>query len=64
MSHDNLLSYYKTNFALMQHHKYSLTELEDMIPFEREIYVMLLAAHVEEENKKIREQQSRMKSRK
>ena len=37
----------------MQHHKYSLTELEDMMPWEREIYVNLLTQHIEEENKRI-----------
>ena len=42
MAHEDLVSYYKLNFALMQHHKYSLTELENMIPWEREIYVSLL----------------------
>lgn len=39
----------------MQHHKYSLTELEEMLPWEREIYVSLLAQHVEEENQKIKQ---------
>ena len=34
----------------MQHHKYSLTELEDMMPWEREIYVNLLMQYTEEEN--------------
>ena len=38
----------------MQHHKYSLTELESMIPWERQIYVALLQQHIEEENIKIR----------
>jgi len=52
MAHTNLESYYKTNFALIQHHKYSLTELENMIPWEREIYVTLLQNHIEEENLK------------
>ena len=37
------------NFGLMQHHKYSLTELENMIPWERDIYVGLLINHLEEE---------------
>lgn len=36
----------------MQHHKYSLTELDNMIPFEREIYVTLLIQHLEEEKKR------------
>ena len=33
----------------MQHHKYSLTELDNMIPWEREVYVQLLMKHLEEE---------------
>ena len=36
----------------MQHHKYSLTEIENMIPWEREVYLTLLRQHVEEENLK------------
>jgi len=52
MAHTDLASYYKTNFAMMQHHKYSLTDLEDMIPWEREIYVTLLQNYIEEENLK------------
>ena len=46
----------------MQHHKYSLTELENMLPWEREIYVGLVVEHVEEENNKIQEQQRKMKN--
>jgi hypothetical protein len=52
MAHEDLASYYKINFALMQHHKYSLTELENMIPWEREIYLTLLQQFIEEENLK------------
>ena len=52
MMHTDLASYYKTNFALVQHHKYSLTELENMIPWERDIYVTLLQQYIEEENLK------------
>mgnify|MGYP004077370099 FL=1 len=36
----------------MQHHKYSLTELNSMLPWEREIYVNLLITHIKEENQK------------
>ena len=50
--HDSLENYYKTNFALMQHHKYSLTELENMIPWERDVYVNLLIAHIQEEERR------------
>ena len=37
---------------MMQHHKYSLTELENMMPFEREIYVGLLLNYIKEEKEK------------
>jgi len=58
MAHENLESYYKVNFALMQHHKYSLTELENMIPWEREVYLTLLQQFIEEENLKAKQQQA------
>ena len=45
-----------TNFAMMHHHKYSLTELENMIPWEREVYVELLMQHVQEQNAKQKQQ--------
>jgi len=40
----------------MQHHKYSLTELHNMMPWEREIYINLLMQFIEEENKEIEKQ--------
>jgi hypothetical protein len=43
----------------MQHHKYSLTELENMIPWEREVYIELLIQYIEDENQKLRERQKR-----
>ena len=42
----------------MQHHKYSLTELEKMMPWEREVYVSLLVSYLKEEKER-REQQAR-----
>ena len=41
---------------MMQHHKYSLCDIENMMPWERDIYVNLLQQHIKEENDKIREQ--------
>ena len=46
---------------MIQHHKYSLTELENMIPWERDIYVAMLVQYIEEENEKIKQQQASMK---
>ena len=58
MSHIDLESYFKLNFALMQHHKYSLTEIENMMPWERDIYLGLLNQYNEEENLKAKQQQA------
>jgi len=60
LSHDNLVNYFKTNFSLMQHHHYSLTDLEMMMPWEREIYVTLLVEWIKEENERRKQEQSRM----
>jgi hypothetical protein len=46
---------------MMQHHNYSLSELEDMMPWEREIYVGLLMEFIEEENKRMEQEERRMK---
>jgi hypothetical protein len=46
-----VVNYYKTNFAMIQHHNWSLTELENMMPWEREVYIGLLIEHLEEEKK-------------
>ncbi len=48
----DLQSYFRLNFSLMQYHKYSLTEIENMIPWERDVYVELLKQHLEEEEAK------------
>ena len=45
----------------MQHHKYSLTELDNMLPWEREIYMGLVVEFVKEENKKVEEQNRNMR---
>ena len=45
----------------MQHHKYSLTELENMMPWEREIYMGLLVKWVKEENERIEKENAKMK---
>jgi len=45
----------------MQHHKYSLTELENMMPWEREIYMGLLMKWIKEENEKMEREKSKQK---
>jgi len=50
LAHNSLENYYLTLFAMVQHHKWSLTELEDMLPYERDIYVAMLQNWIKEEN--------------
>lgn len=59
--YDTLRNYYETNFAMMQHHKYNLSELENMIPWERNIYVSLLIQHLEKEKERIELQKATKK---
>ena len=56
MAHMNAESYYQLTFSLMQYHKYSLTEIEDMMPWEREIYVNLLKNYLDAEKMKRQQQ--------
>jgi len=43
---------------LIQHHKYSIAELEAMLPWEREIYVAMLIQYIEEENEKLKQKRA------
>lgn len=48
----DLMSYYKLNFSLAQFHKWSIAEIENFMPYERELYVIMLNQHIEEEEQK------------
>lgn len=48
LTHNDLKNYYRTTFALAQHHKYSLGDIEGIFPFERDFYVDMLLEHLEE----------------
>jgi hypothetical protein len=56
LGHDNMKNFYRTNFALVQHHKYSLSDIENMMPWERQVYIDLLAAHIQELEQQKRDQ--------
>lgn len=55
MSHDNLMNFYKTLFALVHHYHYSLSDLENMPSYELDVFQDLLAEH----QKKVLEEQSK-----
>jgi|TARA_B100001964_G_C14116481_1_gene546327 hypothetical protein len=46
---------------MIQHHRWSLTELENMLPYERTIYVTLLQQWIKEENERVRQENRKMK---
>jgi len=55
LGNDSLANYYKTNFGLMQFHKYDLTTLENMIPWEKDLYIVMLLQYLEKERQKAKE---------
>lgn len=59
MSYNNLENYFRTNFMLMEEHKYSLTEIENMMPFERQIYVLLVNEYIKKKEDELKEKQKR-----
>ena len=48
---------------MAQHHKWSLTEIEEMLPWERQIYIALLSKYIREENERIKQINSKMRNR-
>jgi hypothetical protein len=42
-------------FALAQHHKYSINEIEDLIPYERDIYFAMLVNFIEEQKERAKQ---------
>jgi|TARA_E500000318_G_scaffold31967_1_gene31885 hypothetical protein len=47
----------QVNFAMMQYHKYSLTEIENMMPWEKLVYVGMLQEHLQQEEERRQLQQ-------
>ena len=39
----------------MQHHKYSLTEIDNMMPWEREVYLSMLLEYIKQEEQRQKE---------
>ena len=56
-SHDTLPNWYTMTFTLMKHHGYSLSDIENMMPFERDVYILLIRQWLKEEH--IRQKEAR-----
>ena len=50
MYHDSLENYMQNNFSLLQHHNWSLSDIEGMIPWEKQTYVKMLQNYIEKRN--------------
>lgn len=50
---ESLSSYYAINSTLMLHYQYSLRELENMIPWEKDIYLYFIEQHIKEQSEQI-----------
>lgn len=46
LHHTDLIMYYKIIFSMVQHHKYSIEDLENLIPYERDIYYDMLLDYI------------------
>ena len=44
----------RTNFSLMQHHKYRYDDLMGMVAWERHIYCAMLIQYLKDENERIK----------
>ena len=58
LSHISLSNYYEMIFSMAQHHKYSISEIENLIPYERDLYFQMLVDHIKEQNEKARAAQT------
>ena len=50
MYHDSLENYMQNNFSLVQHHNWSLSDIENMIPWEKQTYIKMLQNYIEKRN--------------
>lgn len=57
--YDTLINHYKTIFTLMQEHHWSWGDIQNMIPYERDIYIILLKQWVDKKNEELAKQQAR-----
>lgn len=52
----------ETNFIMTKEHNFSLTEIENMLPWERQIYIGLVVNYVKEQKEKMEQEQAQMRA--
>ena len=56
--HNTLENYFQTNFALIHHHKWDIQYIEELMPWEKEVYIMMLTDFLREEQRRMQEKQN------
>lgn len=64
LGYDSLMNHFKTNFSLMQHHKYSLSDIENMMPWEKFVYIDMLRQYIKHQEDLARDQAAARKTQK
>jgi hypothetical protein len=62
LGYDSLMNFFKTNFSLMQYHKYNLSDIENMMPWEKFIYVDMLNQYIKHQEDLKRDQAAQRKA--
>lgn len=62
LGYDSLMNHFKTNFSLMQHHKYSLSDIENMMPWEKFVYIDMLKQYIKNQEDLARDQAAQRKA--
>ena len=62
LGYDSLMNHFRTNFTLMQEHKYSLAELENMMVWEKFIYIDMLKQYIKHQEDAKRDQAAQVKA--
>lgn len=62
MGHDTLANHIKSNFNLIQHHKWNLSDIDSMMPWEKHIYVELLNAWIQEQEDNAKQKENEYKN--
>ena len=55
MAYEGLSTHFKNNFSLMHHHKWGLSDIESMMPWERQIYIEMLTQFLKEQEQKMKD---------
>jgi hypothetical protein len=62
LGYDTLQNWFRTNFTLIQHHKYNLEVVENWMVWEKFVYLDMLSQHIKNEDDKARARANELKA--